>query len=194
MAVMAVVLCPVLGYANVFVDATLECSKKEDSAERLRCFDAIATLVAKTQQNETNKTDDASEQKWSTKTEVSKIDDSKNVYVSLSSKDNAGMLFLRCVDKKTDAYIAIDKYIRFRETEITYRIGVNKAVTRRVETSTDGKAVFMPKPIQFIKDMEKSEAFLVRISPYSSIPLEIEFDISGLAGVDGELKNACGWE
>lgn len=145
---------------------------------------------------------------WRMLTDVSKIDDSKSVYLTLPSENELpqrfggtapAVLTLRCLENKTAAIFqfagnfmtSIQRY-----GEITYRVDDRPARTQEFVESTDNEALGLwsgGAAIPFIKSLTGATTLYVRAVPFNESPMEAEFNIAGLSDNIGELRAACGW-
>ena len=146
--------------------------------------------------------------KWAISTGgVSKVDDSKTVTLWLDAestisgwpgKTHRPVLFLRCQEKKTAAYVTTGmaanvEYGHYNEASVTLRFDQQPAKKMWASESTDNEAVFLPSAIGQIRTMAKAERMLFRFTPFNSNQQETEFDLRGLERVLPYLQEACGW-
>ncbi len=203
----AVSLCQVLALICAFsVSSALHAQSKEELAkcsaisegiQRLVCFDALAHSLgvnAPTVENKPGKG------KWQISVEQSPIDDSRNVYLSLSAneaitgkygRNPTPTIHFRCKEKKTEGYINFDVYLGTESTRITTRVDKDKAQTNWWGISTDRQAAFVPQAIPFLKTLMNKETLLVQVTPYGENTVITTFDIRGLAESATPLTEAC---
>lgn len=140
---------------------------------------------------------------WRTTYDTSKIDDSKNVYISTEAinpikgkfgRDVTPQLWIRCMENKTEAFVTMYMFISTQDVSVIHRIDSNKAITTKWSTSTDHKAIFSKNNIKFIKSLFNHDNLLIRVTPYGESPRDIEFNISGLEDIIEPLQKACGWK
>jgi type VI secretion system protein VasI len=146
--------------------------------------------------------------KWTYQTEVSKIDDSKNVYLSLQSEETiqgrygeAGFmrLFINCRENKTAVYFTFAQHFMSDNAgggAITFRIDKRPAKTESFRESTDNEALGLwggGEAIPFIKSLLGAERLFVRATPYNESPVDGEFVVTGLDDAIKPLRKACGW-
>ncbi len=140
--------------------------------------------------------------KWVIREEISPVDDSKNIYISINSEEKVSnrfgselaTLMLRCKENETDAFISIDSYIGHNSTEVTYRLDKAPAVVSNWYVSDTGKAVFSTSGTSFIKKLFGHDKLFVRITPYGDIPAEMVFRLSNLENQIDPLASACHWK
>ncbi|MEP1201643.1 type VI secretion system-associated protein TagO [Tateyamaria sp.] len=178
------------------------CHGMVEESTRLSCYDNETGYKAPVLE----KAKPASQ--WTKRVDKSAIDDSKEVYMSVKSKDllparfgtrQEARLLLRCMENTTVAYFTwgghhladLQSY-----GKVTYRVDEKKAVTRRFQESTDNQALGLwngGSSIPFIKQLFDAETLVVRITPYSESPMETTFNISGLETEIAELRDTCSW-
>lgn len=142
---------------------------------------------------------------WNISRDTSPIDDSKSIYVYVmadsSLRDDWGntrrpSLVFRCVENRTDAFINFDGAFvssHLHSGQVTFRIDSEKAFTLNVNSSTDNKALFIPRPINFIKSLLGHERLLARTGAGSGGDLTPIFNISDLEDAIKELRETCHW-
>ena len=146
--------------------------------------------------------------KWRSESTSSRVDDTSGVILALSAesgiegwpgKRETPVLFLRCQNKKTEAYIRTGmtpqvEYGMSDEATILLRFDKDKAVRQVASESTDKNALFLRNPVGQIRTMLKHERLLFQFTPFNSNPQETEFDLRGLSNVIEPLRKACGWD
>lgn len=138
--------------------------------------------------------------KWDVSKEVSKLDDSENVFLVLgadilvTNKFNetySPKMLLTCREKRLEAYIDWDTFVHSESSAVTTRIDSAPAVTKHWSVSTNYKATFAPQPLRFIKSLVGHQKLVVRVVPYGDAPLLTEFDLTGLDQHIKTLYDAC---
>lgn len=176
-----------------------KCAAKKAGAERLICYDNIAKTLG-VDKPQTVVT--AGKGKWIVRTDKSPINDTTNVYLSLSSEQSVRSgyntvtptLLIRCAEGKTNAYITWDLYLGLGSTSMLTRLDKATAVTKTWSISTDNKAVFVSgSDIIFAKQLMSHQTLLAQITPYSQSPVMATFDIGGLSEAIKPLREACKW-
>ena len=180
-------------------ESIAKCASLKESVSRLECFDNVAkALGVDAPHIESSKSVGA----WRVTTEQSPLDDSKNVYLTLSAtdsirgkygKDITPILYLRCKEKKTEGYIDFETFLGSDSTGVTIRLDKDKAQTSSWGISTDHNSAFIPRPVQFIKSMMNKSSMLVQLTPYGESPVMTSFSIHGLNESIKSLQDACGW-
>lgn len=139
---------------------------------------------------------------WEVSTSKSPVDDSESVVLRIDSnetivkysQEETPALILRCAEKETAAFISFGVYLGLRSTTITHRLDKEPAKTQTWSLSTDNKAAFIPKPIQFINELARHEVLFVRVTPYGESPKDLTFKLLGLSDKVEALKSACKWK
>lgn len=128
-------------------DALLKCQLETKSDARLACYDEVLPPSAAVNDEAT-----AGTGKWQVNSKTSPVDDTKNVYLSLSANESIRSqfgesitpdLYITCREKKTELYINWNVFIGTDETQMLYRLDKQKAKTQIWDISSDNKAVFI---------------------------------------------------
>lgn len=109
-----------------------------------------------------------------------------------AQKDSAALV-LSCQKGETDAYIIWRQYLGTYDLAVTWKAGTAPEVTETWSLSTDNEAVFAPEAIKFIKQMMIYDVLMVKTTPFSSEPLTLVFDTTGLDQEIDDLRKACKW-
>lgn len=157
--------------------------------QRLAAFDAFAAKLGLAPGSQAT-TSVAG--KWSVSREVSPVDDSVTVTAHLQAdspapsrrgRDGPAMI-LRYKEGKVDAYVVFDTFLGSESTTATVRFGKDPAVEQRWWISTDHKAAFvMGDALEFMRKLEQSDTFLIRVTPYSESPVTVSFSTAGVSKV-----------
>ncbi|WP_233597644.1 type VI secretion system-associated protein TagO [Citrobacter cronae] len=185
--------------ADINNDALIKCQSEAKSDVRLACYDKILPPKAAEEAKPV-----VGVGKWQVSTKTSPVDDSENVYVSLSANDsfrsNFGGsitpdLYITCREKKTELFINWDTYLGLNETQMLSRLDKQKAKTKTWDISSDTKAVFYRgNVIEFVKSLSQANVMFTQITPYNESPVSATFDLAGLSEALKPLQKACGWK
>lgn len=173
------------------------CTKIESSLERLSCFDDHFKDIEKV---------DAIGN-WVVSTEVSPIDDTMNVFMSLKSDEpirgrfsGSGpmVLNLMCRENTTDLSIYFNglHMSDHQYGTVTYRLDKTKARQIRMVESTSNKHLGLwggDRSIPFIKGMLGHSRLLIEATPYGENSVLATFNISGVEESISSLRKACNW-
>lgn len=109
-----------------------------------------------------------------------------------SQKDHV-ILVLTCKQGTTNAYVVWRQYLGVYDPEVTWRVGSDPSVTETWALSTDHEATFAPEPVKLIKHMISNDLFLIKTTPFGSVPVTMEFNTAGLKTEIAELRETCAW-
>lgn len=104
---------------------------------------------------------------------------------------------IKCKHGKTEAYIDWKSKIMPRNysgyTKMSVFYKIDSAAFRQVswELSTDKQAIFVPNPVEFVKEMHKKDKIVFEITPPHDVAQTIVHDISGLSEVLKILVDKC---
>lgn len=182
-----------------------KCAAIADSIKRLECFDAVAQKLGV----DTPTVNSAPTGKWQVQTEISPIDDSKNVYIIVDANEevrgwmsrSTPSLVIRCKENSTDLYFNVGMQVdtdrigsgAAQFSDVTLRLDKEKAFVTEMSHSTDGKALFAHNPIDLIKAFFGKSVLLFRFTPFNASPVTTSFDITSLAQAIKPLRKACHW-
>jgi type VI secretion system protein VasI len=188
--------------AEDFSRGLAKCSADRNGITRLACYDALGERVS-AQDPARSLTSTC---KWKVQTETSKIDDSKNVTLSLEAESvihgwpsmtARPELEIRCKERKTEAYIitgmAPSVEYGFNIATVTFRLDRQPAFKVATSKSTDGEALFIPQAANFAKRLTAGETLLFEFIPFNSSGQLTTFDIRGLGEALKSIRAACKW-
>lgn len=187
---------------TVTSSALLSCNAKENSIERLACYDALAKKFAPSIESKTTSIGE-----WKVSTDFSKFDDTKSVYLFLEARNSISgwpgkkytpKITIRCKEKKTEAYITFGMSPSVESglyNEATLQLRVDKQPSFKLVAtkSTDGEALFIKDAISFSKKLFKGGELLVRFIPFNSSAQEVSFNIINIELAIVPLQQACMW-
>lgn len=199
-----VLLLPIIftdfAFAKSLLISTIgSCKSINDNEQRLACYDTA--FEVNTSVVETN-----SKSKWVITEEVSPIDDSKTVMLSLKSDSPIKSDFsqviptlnIQCKERETDFYINFNIFLSTHDIKPITRIDSDKAVNGvEWSISTDYKALFYPgsqkKINEFIKTLKDKKKFFIQVTPFSKGSVNTTFDLTGLDEAIKPVREACNW-
>lgn len=178
--------------------ASDKCAQIADNRQRLECYDLEYRKEATV----------SIESAWIVKEEVSRIDDSKNVFLTVFSKDSIrarfgspapASLHIHCRENTTMLYIVMaGNFLSDIQDygQVTYRIDTAPAGRTSMDVSTDNAALGLwsgRRSIPFIRSMFGGSNLLIRITPFNESTLTVDFPIQGLEEAIQPLRAACNW-
>jgi type VI secretion system protein VasI len=144
---------------------------------------------------------------WSVSEETSPLDDSRNVYATVSADDKIKgwltserpTLSVRCKEGKLDVYLdtksQITSDLDFDSGQslapIKYRVGSGAHVSARDPLSSDGKAIFFRHPEGLVGSLRTADRFVVEYTPFQSGLGVATFNITGSAEALSKVLAAC---
>lgn len=179
-----------------------KCSADRNNVTRLACSDALAPKAAAEDPAKSS----SSISKWKVQTETSKIDDSKNVFITLDaetaiqgwpSKRFLPELHIRCKENRTEAYVitGMSPNVEYGvdTATVTLRLDKQPAFKIAASKSTDGEALFLPNAIGLAKRIAGAETMLFQFIPFNSSGQMTTFDVRGLPEALNAVREACKW-
>lgn len=178
------------------------CAKENDAAKRLLCYDGIFRNEVK------NEPPTEGTGKWRLQSDTSKLEDTTDHYVFLSSDDTFSGRFggqkkaeflMRCMENKTSAYFTFgDQFLADIQGygKITYRLDSDKPITKSFNVSTDNKALGLwngASSVPFLKSLSNRKQLVVRMTPYNESAITVTFDIRGFDEAVKPIRTACKW-
>lgn len=156
-------------------------------------------------ESEKDALDNSEKNLWVMDSDSDPIDDSKNVYMgltSISGKDKWGKrinFLVRCKNNQTDVIISWGYRLTGFDLnsnanyDVTERIGKQKAVTTSWSLSTDEDSTFHRSPIPFLKKMMTANKLAAKVEPYRNPSITAVWDTSGMKEAIKPLREACNW-
>lgn len=180
--------------------AAKDCNTIADSDKRLACYDEKYP-VKKTEK--AKKTTQIDLSHWTTKSETSKIDDTKTVMIYNESPDvingrfevTQPVMIVVCQNNRTKMYFNWRQSLKtdLYGVNAKVRFGKNKPRNYRFSASTDFDAAFVSKPIAFIKKAFKHETMVVQMSTAYAGAESATFNLRGFEEVIKPLRKSCNW-
>lgn len=144
---------------------------------------------------------------WTVSVDKNPMDDSTTAVARLEATDNVSVwtgsvrpvLLVRCKSHKTEVYMDADtnfdvEYGNSGSSHLVIRFDSQKAYKVNATQSTDGKAVFIPKPVGFAKKLLTSKQVLIGFTPFNAPPVIAQFDLEPNKEASlAEVKKTCKW-
>lgn len=190
-----VVICVMISMST---HASEKCAQVADDRLRLECYDLEYRKTAEI----------TTESEWSVREEVSRVDDSRNVFLTVSSKEAvrspfgrpaSAELHIQCRENTTLLFVVLGgNFLSDIQGygEVTYRIDTKPASRINMTVSTDNKALGLwsgGKSIPFIRSLFESSNLLIRITPYNQSAITVDFPTQGIEEAVKPLRSACKW-
>lgn len=174
------------------------CAALSDDKARLECYDLAhrkTTNVTSTSQ-------------WRVVEDKSKLDDSREVSLSVLSAEmirgkyrqpKHAALFINCREKTTDLYVVFGDHFMSDLSgggRVNTRVDKSPARTVSMRQSNDHSALGLwdgATAIPFIKSLFGGNSLYVRATPHTESAVEMEFPIAGLEEAIKPLREACKW-
>lgn len=187
------------------VEQVTACSAVAGEADRLACFDAVASGAAPAPPGPA--LDDAGDGAWTIATQVNPLDDTPTVTLGLPATTALSRfgrpitLVVRCQSGRTEASVLWHDFLgtdapafQGRWKNVVARLGDEPAVTAPWPTSVDEVSTLMPEPVvDTLRRMAAEATFVAQTAPLNATPVTAEFDLTGMAEALRPLADACGW-
>lgn len=190
------------GLAAQAQDTGQDCGNIDSDAPRLRCYDALfrpTTSVALPSQ---------SIGKWRVSTEISPIDDSTKVFLTLTSDNGITNRFgqksqmqftIACRENTTSMWFYFGGNFMSDTAgsgRVTYRIDSAAARTKSFVESSNNEALGLwngGSSIPFVKSLFGRSRLYVQAQPYNESTVSDFFSVAGLEEAIKPLREACHW-
>ncbi len=180
-----------------------KCLEIVDEAARLDCYDDAHGYHSP--KDESAPVADSGA--WAVQSELSKIDDSTNVFMTLQSEEETNCryktgthtLMIACRENTTSMWITFAGCFMSSiqgKGRVTYRLDGDPAQTARFRESNDNMALGLwsgGSAIPFLKRLLDHDRLLVRATPFSDSTVTGEYDIKGIDTAIAPLREACNW-
>jgi type VI secretion system protein VasI len=167
----------------------------KDPGKRLKAFDQIAEKYTKVVVATAN----LDVGKWTVSESNNPLDDSKKIIFGLTADSGVGTfndpvrLVIRFESNETEAYIVWSSYLG-DNVIVTSRIGKESAESKKWTESSDSKASFYPDDTKaFIKELEETDAFVAKVTPFNENPITAVFDVRGLKNIAAKYSEVLQW-
>jgi len=199
LAILTIFLTEIPSFAKETGESCIEI--KMDSS-RLKCYDSIyrPSSITASQTQLTGK--------WQVRSEISPIDDSTKVFVSLTGNDGIVnrfgqkenmSIYIACRENTTSLYIYFGGNFMSDNQgagRITYRVDNNTAKKKSFTESNNNEALGLwngGSSIPFIKSLFGGNRLYVQATPYNENAISDFFSITGLEEAIKPLREACNW-
>jgi len=177
------------------------CAKIQADNQRLECYDLIFK-----QERVGGPTQGVGA--WRVTEDVSLIDDSRTVFLRLTSEDShpgrfggreKSYLAIACRENTTSLWMTFaDNFMSSNagSGSVTYRIDDEEARSQGFRESNDNSALGLwngSTAIPFVKRLIGNERLVVRATPFSESSVTATYDIRGLENAIVPLRQACNW-
>jgi len=136
--------------------------------------------------------------------EPSQMDGSRTVHYQLRSDDllvgwltaERPVIVAECRERKVSAYLVTGMSLRpelgrFQKYTVRLRFDSHNPTTEAWSESTDGKAVFAPRPAAFLKRMAQAKTLRVEVTPFNSNPGVATFHVVGFSEPLAKITETC---
>ncbi len=142
---------------------------------------------------------------WEVLTRPSRLDGSTTIVLMLESEDDfetlAGKRYrpsisLRCMENRTSAYVSSDGFFFNEDVPVAFRLDKENAVAQTWQRSTNYTAAGLwdgSRAVPFVKSLLGKSTLILRVTTMREGNKEMAFNIAGLDGHIGPLRQACKW-
>jgi len=160
------------------------CRKIPDDTARLKCFDAIVPAPQKTDQPK-------AVQEWSIEDSKSPVDNSPEVFATLTSEDGRSELIIRCKERKIELAVLPSGLFALESGTVLLQINDGPAVTASWSASSNSKGLFASNAIALIKRLPDGGKLFVRATGYSRQADDATFQLGAVTVVKNRISAAC---
>jgi HEAT repeats len=145
--------------------------------------------------------------RWTTSTEVSKVDDSKTIALSLRanpamsswpSQGFVAILTVRCKEHQIDAYITPGMPATVQDAgrpgTVNMWLDQDPPIGAVLGNAPNRKALVFADAKAFVYEILPHQRLLFRFTPFNSTPQETSFDLRGLGVALQPVARACKWD
>jgi hypothetical protein len=178
--------------------AIAQCAAIDDINDRLACFDSLARAVAKLDAPKLSVSDPIPPEQptpgvWQVLVEKNPLDDTTSVALGLMGNELKAQLVLRCRQKKLDVLLSWrGRFIGATAPVVWTRLGAAKAEKKRWSLSSDHKAALLAgDTTPFVKQLLSSDRLVVQTDHFAQGRITDLFDVRGLKGAIGPVREQC---
>ena len=132
---------------------------------------------------------------WDVQVNESKLEKTKSIAVHRVDQGMKAIIAVRCNGKSTDVIVGgMRDYYASVESDgqnIKFAIDYGKVQNRWTTHDTGGRALFVSKPKEFIKELFGKQKLVVGAAPYNERIKEYEFTIDGLQEALEPFEDLC---
>ena len=162
------------------VSAQTPCTRINDDAERLKCFDTLSKSAAGTPQDS-----------WATKSDTAPLDDSPQFYGMLPAESGRLSLVLRCHEREIDAVVSGEFIGSGKPVKVVYRIDEQPPVTQMWLPAGNGQGAFARNAWDFMTKLPDNGRLFVRLTRYSGEGVDGRFSLGDVSAVRNGVAAAC---
>ncbi len=173
-------------------DAALaKCRAITREAERLRCFDSLASPTPAPAPAPAAPS--AGRNAWAFSEEKDEMTDESTPIITTMAQSGGATMALACVTfrGKPSLGILIDwrAFLGTDTTEVTHRLDDKPAATSDWGISSDGRSTsYRGDEKAFVQSLAGGQRLMVRVTPYRETSMTVTFPVTGLADVLPKLK------
>ena len=186
---------PVMAEGSLWQEFALDCSTKQDSLERLTCYDNVAMKMKSAL---AKKGQPGAKGNWVLEEERDPITDKNRVVLFMRDREfnpfnRPYILNIRCENKKLEVYIHWERHLGDGgEIEVITRLDKKPAESGMWRVSRDKNAAFfMGNPEQLTRSLAEAKILLARVTPHQAREVTAEFELEGLGGMLAPVLAAC---
>ena len=181
------------------------CKNFNEDGPRLKCYDRIlkTSPVSTVTQNSVDIVSNNGVGEWQETINIDPMTDKEIVVLSLDAESPihtkfsfqrvVPSLYIRCKDRKTEAYISWGTYLGLGSTKVTTRIDKQRKSIQSWGLSTDNQATFSPSGYSFARSLLKHKKLVASTIPYGESPVTTTFNIDGFGNAVKNLRKSCSW-
>jgi type VI secretion system VasI family protein len=193
LALACVLAMSAIGPRAASADDLASCAAIDDSSARLACYDRLAGRQVPPGPG-----------KWHLNRYSSALSGGEVISVTLRAEqgDSAAslalaqpLLIITCDNRVTRIAIAPQQRLSTstQQIEMVLRVDGGETVREIWQVSEDGLSAIRPDPVPWIKSLLGATQLQVGFRPYFDKPLDLNFDVEGLATAAQPLAKACDW-
>jgi len=183
----------VMSAAAATADDLQSCAAIDDASARLVCYDKLAGRQIPPGVG-----------KWRLEYRHSLTGGGKAVFLILNADVDSSFaeptwmtpqLVLICDTAETKAMVVPQRFMSptMQGMDVLERVDGGDPIRATWQISGDGRSVYQPDPVPWIKSLLGAERLDIGLRPFFDKPADFSFDVEGLATAILPLESACGW-